>query len=232
MVDWREEARRKLANSKLSAGEREEISRELAGYLEDLCSDASARGLDHSAAAQTGATQQAAAELHEDRHLGANLYRARKENNMNDRTKRFWLPGITVLFASAIALAVLQIAGFRPYIAAHFGGVNSFSPVMINFPWLCSLPILGALGAYWSRRAGSSRLVRATVGLFPALVWLAVFLVILPVAFAVGDIRGDAAFLPAFFGAVLSWVIIPGAALLIGVVPFLRSSNSSRPVNL
>jgi hypothetical protein len=45
-TDWREEAARKLANSKLSAEEREEISRELAGYLEDLCSDAPTRGLD------------------------------------------------------------------------------------------------------------------------------------------------------------------------------------------
>jgi len=53
--DWREESARKLVDSKLSAAEREEVSRELAGYLEDLCSDGPARGLDEDAATQNAA---------------------------------------------------------------------------------------------------------------------------------------------------------------------------------
>src|SRR5271170_5128294 len=64
--NWREEALSKLADSKLSRDEREEISRELAGYLEDFCASAPARDLDDRAA-----TESAAAELREDKYLGA-----------------------------------------------------------------------------------------------------------------------------------------------------------------
>ncbi|MGB6820666.1 MAG: hypothetical protein WBE21_01205, partial [Candidatus Acidiferrales bacterium] len=112
MRDWRSEASGTLANSKLAPAERDEVSRELAGYLEDLCSDAPARGLDDSAA-----TQRAAAELHEDKHLGTKLYLARREGNMdlNDRVKHLWLPGLTMMLASAVTLAMFQIAGLRPY---------------------------------------------------------------------------------------------------------------------
>jgi hypothetical protein len=92
MPDWKNEASRKLDRAKFSAAEREEISRELADYLEDLCSQSRASGADESSATAHG--QQ---ELHEDPLLGANLYRARQEGTMNDRTKRLWLPAITLL---------------------------------------------------------------------------------------------------------------------------------------
>ena len=226
--DWREEASRKLANSKLSAAEREEIARELAGHLEDLCSDAPARGLDDSAA-----TQSAVAELYEDKHLGAKLYRARKENsmNLNDRVKRLWLPGLTMLLTSAASLTIFQIAGLRPYFQTVWFRGDSMTPhsvysyLTIYVPWLCVLPFLAAAGTYWSQRAGSARTVRVAVGLFPALVFLAVFVLILPWSFAVDGIPEAKTFLAEFAGALLSWVIIPGAALLLGAAPFLRRSD-------
>lgn len=229
--DWCEEASRKLANSKLSAADREEISRELAGYLDDLCSDAPSRGLDDSAAAET-----AAAELHEDKHLGANLHRARKENamNLNERTKRFWLPGLTILLASAAFLAVLQLAGFRPYFRTLWlsgGPVSPYSVygyISMYVAWLCVLPFLGAAGAYWSRRQGSGRAVQTAAGLFPVLVFLAIFLVMLPFNFALDGAPAAKMFLPDLAGAVLSWVVIPGAALLLGILPFLRGSSAQR----
>ncbi|MFI5128160.1 MAG: hypothetical protein ACHQJX_15180, partial [Candidatus Acidiferrales bacterium] len=74
MRDWRAEASRKLADSRLSAAEREEVSRELAGHLQDLCDAACGNGQDEDAA-----TQRATAELHEDNHLGVHLYHAHKE---------------------------------------------------------------------------------------------------------------------------------------------------------
>jgi hypothetical protein len=232
-ADWREEAARKLANSKLSAEEREEISRELAGYLEDLCSDAPERGIDDRAAARN-----AAAELHEDKHLGANLYRARKENPMylNNRTKRFWLPGTAVLLASAILLAVLQSAGFQPYFphfwAAKFNAKDVWMrhSLLIYVPWLCALPFLGAAGAYWSRRQGSGRSLQIAVGLFPAIVFLSVFLAVVPFALAIDTLPPANIFLPTLAGQILSWVIIPGAALLLGILPFLRAGDSQRRI--
>jgi len=227
--DWREEARRELADSKLTAAEREEVSRELAGYLEDLCADSPARGLDESAA-----TQHAAAELHEDQHLGAHLYRARKEKRMqiNDRTKRLWLPGTSMLLASVGFLAILQIAGFRPYFLTLWlrGGPASPHglgwPLEMYFPWLFFLPFLGAAGAYWSRRAGGGAAVQAMAGFFCIFVFLASFLTTLLFAFVIGGITGNIStprtLSPEFAGAVASWVVIPAIALMLGVLPFLR----------
>jgi hypothetical protein len=250
--DWREEASRKLANSKLSAAEREEISRELSGYLEDFCSDAPARGLDDSAAMQS-----AAAELHEDKHLGAKLYRARKENPMylNDRTKRLWLPGISTLLASAALLAAFQVLALGLYHAlALTPTVGSLSihartypelvrnvmrhdsaALMVYFGWLCTLPVLGALGAYWSRRVGSSRFVQITTALFPLALFLAIFVgqqdvgqrgTSLP--FLAMDALPPAhiffMFLSVSANLLLNWIIIPAAALLLGILPFLWSS--------
>ena len=231
MPDWNSEASRKLANSELSPEEREEISRELAGYLDDLCSDAPARGLDDPAA-----TQIAAAELHEDKHLGAHLYHARKENpmNANDRSKRFWLPGGTVLLASAATLAIFQATGLSPYYphfwSARFGSTDIWLrySFFIFVPWLCILPFLGGAAAYWSRRAGSTRAVTVAAGLFPVTVFLATFAVFVPVALATGTLPPAKIFVPALTGQILSWVIIPGVALLLGVLPFLRGRLAPR----
>lgn len=231
MRDWRKEASRKLADSKLSAAEREEIARELAGHLEDLCAAACSNGQGEDAAAQ-----RAAAELHEDKHLGAHLFRARKENvmNLNDRTKRLWLPGMTILLVSAASLTIFQIAGLRPYFQTVWFRGDSMTPhsvysyLMFYVPWLCVLPFLGAASAYWSRRVGSGRVAGLAVGLFPVLVFLAIFLVFVPASLAMGKLPPAEEFIPAFAGLIVSWVVIPGAALLLGVLPFLLSGSVAR----
>lgn len=231
MRDWGNDVSRKLADSKLSAAEREEISRELAGHLEDLCAAACSSGQDEDAA-----TQRATAELQEDEYLGAHLYRARKENamNLNDRTKRLWLPGMTILLASAASLTILQLAGLRPYFQTVWFRGDSMTPhsvysyLMFYVPWLCVLPFLGAASAYWSRRVGSGRVAGLAVGLFPVLVFLAIFLVFVPASLAMGKLPPAEEFIPAFAGLIVSWVVIPGAALLLGVLPFLLSGRVAR----
>jgi len=246
--DWREEAARKLASSKLSAAEREEIARELAGYLEDLCSDAPACGLDDSAA-----TQSAASELHEDKHLGAHLFRARKEGIMNDRTRQLWLPGMVMLFAAAATLAASQIAGFSVYDAyaptphatcnllellAYLRRYRA-AALLIYFGWLGMLPFLGAIGAYWSRRAGSARATQIASGLSPLVLFLAIFIGQRSVAqkgtslpfLAVDALPPAHLFFPVLSTSsslLLSWVVIPGAALLLGVLPFFWLDESLR----
>lgn len=231
MRDWSSEVSRRLATSKLSDDERAEIARELAGYLDDLCVDARGNGN----AAEASIIERAAAELHEDPYLGAHLARARKENTMNDRTKRFWLPGTAILLASAAALEVLQFAGFSPYFPRAWAGNASADPflrysLMLYFPWLCVLPFLGAIGAYWSRRTGSGPALRIAVGIFPAFVFLATFLVWVPASLAIGALPSARTFVPALAGFILSWVVIPGAALMLGVVPFLRDNNAGRRI--
>jgi len=224
--DWREEASRKLADSKLSAEEREEISRELAGHLEDLYSDARNRGLDESAAIKC-----AVAELHEDARLGSKLRLARQEGNMKERIKRFWFPSSAILFASVAFLVAIQAAGLRP----HFM-MKGELPLVIYLPWLVVLPFLGAGGAYWARCQRGGQTVAAELGLLPVLklfgsfvaVFVASSLVALPVCVALGALTPDAKFFIVATGAVLSWVVIPGAALLLGVLLLLRGGNVIR----
>lgn len=230
MRDWRAEASRKLADSRLSAAEREEVSRELAGHLQDLCDAACSNGQDEDAA-----TQRAAAELHEDNHLGVHLYRARKEDkmNLNDRVKHLWLPGLTMMLASAVTLAMFEVAGLRPYFQTVWFKGDSMTPhsvysyLTIYVPWLCVLPFLGAAGAYWSRRAGSSRAIQVAAGVFPVLVFLAIFLVIYPFSFAFDGLPPTKMFLPDLVAGVVSWVVIPGVALFVGVLPFLRGRSAT-----
>ena len=225
--DWREEASRKLANSELSADEREEISRELAGHLEDLYNDARNRGLDESAAIEC-----AAAELHEDARLGPKLRLARQEDNMMiERIKRFWFPRLAILSASVAFLAATQAAGLRPYFM-----MKGELPLVIYLPWLIVLPFLGAGGAYWARCQRGGQTVAAAIGFLPVLklfgsfvaVFVASSLVALPVCVALGALTPDMKFFIVAAGAVLSWVVIPGAALLLGVLPFLRGSSATR----
>jgi len=232
--DWYEEASRKLASSKLSAAEREEISRELAGYLDDLCSDAPSRGLDNSAAAQT-----AAAELHEDKHLGAHLFRSRKESAMNDRTKQLWLPCMAMLLASIALLTSFRLPGLsHPEYgtlwlrsgAAHWRELFWRIYGSRNIAWLCILSFFGAAGAYWSRRARSGRAMQAAVGLSPLFLFTALFGVMVQYSFDLDGVPAANVLLAALAVNALKWVIIPGVALLLGVLPFLRASNSQRRV--
>lgn len=231
MPDWIREAQRRLEKTKFPATDREEIAHELAGYLDDLCSESRARGVD-----EPSADVRTAHELNEDPRLGFHLYRARKENIMNDRTKRIWLPAFVVLSGSVLAEALCQIAGFSPYFPrawARNASSEAFlhHSLMIYFPWLCVLPFLAAAGAYWSRRAGGGTAQRLVAGLFPALVFLFTFSIIFPVSLAIGSLPPMKIFLPALTGNIISWVVIPGAALLLGVLPFLSDPKSSPGMN-
>jgi hypothetical protein len=230
MPDWKNEASHRLKHAKFSASERDDVSRELAGYLEDLCSNSRTTGDAESAAI----VESALVELNEDPHLGVHLYRARKETNMNDRTKRFWLPGTCILLASALPLPLLESAGFSPYFPRAWAGNSGieqpvlYPSLMIFFPWLCILPFLGAAGAYWSRRIGNGPALRIAVGIFPAFVFLATFFVWVPISAAIGALPPAKILLPALARLILSWFVIPGVALLLGVLPFLHDRNVSR----
>ncbi len=223
MPDWIRKASRKLADSKFSPEERDDVSRELAGYLEDLCTESHPSGANEPSTIARGTR-----ELNEDPHLGVNLYRARKENTMNDRTKGFWLPGLLSLVGTIVFFAIFDAAGLHPYRVGDLSSSVSHFRVTIFLPWLCVLPFLGAASAYFSRRAGSGRTLRVVAGLFPVLGFLTGFVVAIPLVFAVNGMLGINAIFPAIAAGMLSMVVIPGIALLLGVVPFLRDITPGR----
>ncbi len=64
---------------------------------------------------------------------------------------------------------------------------------------------------------------RAAAGIFPVLMLAGAFFMILPIAFLFDRHISFSMFITSFGLILLSWVIIPGAALLLGALPFLRN---------
>jgi hypothetical protein len=245
MPDWYRKVSRKLEGSKFSVEEREEISREVGAYLEDSCGDASVQGLDDRAA-----TDRAISELHEDKHLGANLFRARREGNMNlnDRTRQIWLPMIGLLLASITLLAAFRMGASWAYHAyAPMQPGRNLSSLVANLirgravelaiylVWLYTLPFLGAAGASWSRHAGGGLAAQVSIGFSPLALFAAFFVgqhgvAHTPLGFlAMNVLPPTYMVFPYWAGLnnlVATWIVIPGAALLLGVLPCFRNSGA------
>ena len=141
-------------------------------------------------------------------------------NHLSQRARALWLPAIVNL--------TLMVAWF--VILDHWNldepGIITAGHIAKAFriPWLLPLPVLGAVGALLARRAQASRAERLIAGLAPSLVWLAT-LAALALIFAVD--RRDFSGVPLHDLALsaVGLVILPGLALLMGVLPFLRNSE-------
>ena len=123
---------------------------------------------------------------------------------MNHRTKCLWLPGLVTMTLSmgllrAIQLPWFQAGGTQP----RFLYMDRLSYVTVYWPWLLALPVIGALGAYWSRRAGGKLIERVLASLDRHVS-------------SIHKLMGMA-------GGLLGWVAIPGLCLVLGAAPFLRA---------
>lgn len=193
---------------------------ELAGHFEDAYESSLERR-----ATPEKALASAFSEVTNWARLGKEIRRATQEDPMNERTKNLWLPGMTMLFLSSVLL--MFITRFGPF--PKMVWLDLRQPVVFYVPWLVSLPVFGALGAYWSRRVGGSLRQRTIAGLFPAASLLAMFALFLPLGFIVDWHVPVKVKLISFTLYILGWVLIPGAALLIGVLPFLRNHSNESP---
>jgi hypothetical protein len=100
---WHQLPTERLDTLDLDTAEREEIVSELAGHLEDLYEQYREQGLPESCAI-TGALD----EVSDWRELGRKIRRARREENeMNQRTKAVWIPGLISLTVASGVLALL-----------------------------------------------------------------------------------------------------------------------------
>jgi ABC-type Na+ efflux pump permease subunit len=87
----------------------------------------------------------------------------------------------------------LQKLGFRPRVIGY-----GPSAILFYFPWLVSLLLCGALGAYLSSRARATREISLLASVFPVLALTAAFLLMFPIDVMVQSIIG----IPVDFGAV------------------------------
>jgi hypothetical protein len=220
MPDWKKLVRKRLSKLGLPSGTTEQVIAELSLHLEETYQHAVSNGLTERAAIKV-ALQEV-----EDWHvLVTEIKRARtEESSMNYRTRSLWLPALITLFGASVSLAATQFIGLQPRLM-WFAGMG----MTFYWPWLASLPIFGAVGAYMSRRAAGQTPMRLAAGLSPAIVMLVVMLLILPWGLF---LDGFHFFRLVRFGlGLINWVGIPAAALLLGALPFLRGNNLTAEMN-
>jgi hypothetical protein len=222
MPDWREMARQRLMPLALDAKQQEEIIDELADHLEDLHEDLVRQGKSEVEAAQFALSTVADwEELRREIQLAAN-----EEVVMRYRIKTLWLPGVCTSVVSMLLLRWFQkVAPAPPVIWLWLG-----TYLVIYWGWLVSLPLIGALGAYWSRRAGGKVLERVMAASLHILALTCAMIL----GFCIGLVLDVGASLSlrlvGFAVYLLGWGIAPLLLLLLGALPFLRGdAGESRP---
>ena len=241
MPDWEALVAERLGALEGDEAPREGIVRELAGHLEDYYLEKCSRGF-----SQAAAMELALAQVADWRELTRKIRVAnREEENMNDRTKGYWLPGLVAFTASMVWLMILQLALPIRYpwyatdymVAAHAGsaprmvsntGLQIYFLAAPYLLWLLAQPAFGALGAYLSRRGGGELRARMVAGVFPSILFLCALSFVFVIAvflernpFVLGH--------PLYFAVILlPWVVFPAAALAVGVLPFLREPKAQR----
>lgn len=135
---------------------------------------------------------------------------------MNRRTRTLWLPGILSLAGSMGCRLILQrTVGPTQTLLNHAG-----LPLRHQLIWLALLPMFGAASAYFSRRAGGDRLSIILAALFPSIAMVPLWMVL-----AVKMYHPSASQWFGLFSGVMNWIVLPGVALLLGAVPFLKSQK-------
>ena len=135
---------------------------------------------------------------------------------MNTRTRTFWLPAFVSLTAAMACLTISTLGGLESRFIAR-----GWATYVVYIPWLLTLPLCGAAGAYLSRRAGGERRACLAAGMFPVIAMTSL----------VGFLTVIGKFVYAkpqwvyFSMAVLFGSILPGMALLLGARPFAKVSR-------
>jgi len=221
MPDWQEFVRHKLSGLALDAAERDEVHAELAAHLEESYEAFRAGGLPDQEAVQRTFAQSGGW-----KDLQQGIYSARRgKDTMTNRVKQLWLPGLLTFALSMGLLEIAQKFAPRPIVLEWLKG-----PVFMLYPsWLLILPLVGALGAYLSKRAGGSARMVLVSSVFPVLPYAVVFMIAIPAGLVISRALAHHVVASAFFSLSLGWVLAPGMALLAGgiLVQFLLARRSS-----
>jgi hypothetical protein len=208
MPEWVEILRERIGVLGLDRRREAEILTELANHHEDLFDEWRRRGLsEEEAVARTLAVSDWQALIREIRSVEL------EEVSMVQRIQRVWLPGLITGTLCWGFYWLLETSGVRPSIFWW-----NHNPLFLSIPWSCSLPFIGALGAYSSRRAGGKTPELVLAVLFPVIALTVLFCLGLTLRVV---IEHDSVPLSDIAVELLFWVIIPGMALLVGLLPFV-----------
>jgi hypothetical protein len=218
MPDNRELLKARIGKLGLAPSREEEILRELSEHLEDHTAALEGRGV-----AADAAGQEALNSVSNWPGLRRDIVLAEtEETTMNYRTKVLWLPALCALTLSNVMLALMQIFGPPAHFYWFYAGKDLETFCAFISPWLISQPVVGAVAAYWSRRAGGAVRHQLLAALAPAIAMLGLFLLILPFAMIVDKHVPRHIKLTGFVVLTATWVLLPALPLLIGAAPFLR----------
>jgi hypothetical protein len=233
MPEWKSIVQSNLKDLDLIPSEREEIAAELASHLEDLYEQFLVQGW-----SECEAFRLALEETTDWQELDESIARVRrKEGVMNRRTKTLWLPGLVAFASASILLMILErLIMLQPRLLVALERAIPLRPtfwwkdqvVVIYLCWWILLPLCGAAGACMSRRAGGTRLACVAASLFPAIVVLCIFCFVLPIGIAVEKNTFVMQHPLYFVLAMVNWTMVPGLALILGALPFLRQPTKAQ----
>ncbi len=208
MPDWKKIVSQHLAGLALSSTEKEEIHAELAAHLEETY-----EALLRDRVPEPEAIQRALSLAGDWNNLQQKIYSARTgKDTMTNRVKQFWLPGFLTFTFSMGLLELVQKFFPRPFILR----LDHPPVLMFYVPWLLTLPLAGAMGAYLSKRAGASQRRALLSSVFPVLPFAAVFLIAIPVGLVLSHTLSHSIVAAAFLTLGTAWVAVPGVILLAG----------------
>lgn len=212
MRDWKSLIEQRLAKLKLPKSQREEVIKELAAHLEDLSEEEKARGISESEL-----TVEDVDDATNWPELARSIQISKRDNYaLNSRSRTFWLPVLITLTAAEFFWAILMRRAFFGF------------PRIVHQPvlFLATLSLIGALGAYTSKRGGGGRVARMAAGVFPMMTMFVVLFV---------AIFGDFVRNHHEFKGVQHWsdwfflptvIVLPILASLAGTLPFLFGSDA------
>lgn len=216
MPDWNQLVRGRLSRLDLRSSEMDDVVVELATHLEERCTELRLQGISAEEAVRRSLEQ-----VSDWNGLANEIQAAKRGDFMNFRTRTFWLPGVLTLTLSMGFLLILQFSGFQPR-SVSWG--NSGPLLLFYIPWLVSLPVFGALGAFLSMRAGGSRRIVLLCSVFPAVYQAICFFVILPLAVVFNRNVALHFHFGSLFPQLLVWLILPITALFIGGLGLLAAN--------
>jgi hypothetical protein len=214
--DWSALVDRHLASVRVDERRRREIGAELAAHLEDAYDGALRRGCTEEeaiACAMERVPDWSALAVAVERS-------ADEETIMTRKAITVLLPGTTILLAAATGMSLMVYSTPADRWLDPRWQVHALAAGLAFLFYL----LLGAIGAAWSRHVGGSRGESVAAGVFP---------LVLHVAMAGPAVGADMLYALSRGGAglhlsinmsnmILVMLVVPGAALLLGVLPFAR----------
>jgi len=216
--DWSALVHRHLTSVRVDDRRLREISAELANHLEDAY-DAALR----SGYTEAEAMARAMEHVPDWSSLAVAVERSADEaSTMTRQAITVLLPGTTILLAAATGMSLVVYATPADRWLDPRWQVHAL-PAGLAFLFYLGL---GALGAAWSRHAGGSRGERLAAGAFPLVLHAAIAGPVVGAdalyAFSRGAVGRHLGI--NFINMILVMLVLPGTALLLGVLPFARRS--------